>query len=37
MARCRAKAGATRSVTDIGSHPGLARVREVIDAGPAGI
>ena len=26
-----ARAGATWSVTDLGSHPGLARVREVIE------
>jgi alkanesulfonate monooxygenase SsuD/methylene tetrahydromethanopterin reductase-like flavin-dependent oxidoreductase (luciferase family) len=30
-----ARAGATWSVTDLGSHPGLARVRDVIAAGPA--
>jgi alkanesulfonate monooxygenase SsuD/methylene tetrahydromethanopterin reductase-like flavin-dependent oxidoreductase (luciferase family) len=33
-----ARAGATWTLTDVGSHPGLARVREVITAGPpAGI
>jgi hypothetical protein len=31
-----ARAGATWSVTDVGNHPGLARMREVIEAGPAG-
>ena len=31
-----ARAGATWFVTDVGSHPGLARMREVIEAGPAG-
>ena len=31
-----ARAGATWSVTDVGNHPGLARMRAVIDAGPAG-
>ena len=30
-----ARVGATWSVTDVGNHPGLARVRAVIDAGPA--
>ncbi|HEX4062948.1 MAG TPA: LLM class flavin-dependent oxidoreductase [Streptosporangiaceae bacterium] len=31
-----AQAGATWTVTDFGSHPPLAQVREVIDAGPPG-
>jgi alkanesulfonate monooxygenase SsuD/methylene tetrahydromethanopterin reductase-like flavin-dependent oxidoreductase (luciferase family) len=31
-----ARAGATWTLTDLSNYPGLARVREVIDAGPAG-
>jgi alkanesulfonate monooxygenase SsuD/methylene tetrahydromethanopterin reductase-like flavin-dependent oxidoreductase (luciferase family) len=29
-----ARAGATWTLTDLGSHPGLARAREVVEAGP---
>ena len=29
-----ARSGATWTLTDVGSHPGRARVREVIEAGP---